>query len=178
MLSRTCSRNLQISVQLGYAIESFMNRCQIKQRSQNRRSQLALAHRRLAKVQRMKQRRMPPRIRHQRLDQFQIAHGHGIELQTVAVLVIAHPIHVFQLAELRCAQIMHDAASRYGGCCVALQSKPRQFARPQMIFQQRNRIVPGQHPGFQMRHGAGAKGIFQAMQQRHRRFLPAEFQPG
>src|SRR5271157_303018 len=127
-------------------IEALIDFGKIDRRSQHPRPQQALAHRRHRAIETAEQSCAFTCTGEQRLDQFQVAHGNGVQYEAVLPLIEADAVHVIERAALRGANVMQYRARRSCRRRTVCQPKPLQRQYAKVVFDLRNGVVRREDP--------------------------------
>src|SRR5271157_4757524 len=127
-------------------IEALIDFGKIDRRSQHPRPQQALAHRCHRAIETAEQRCTLARAGEQWLDQFQVAHGNGVQYEAVLPLVEADAVHVIERATLRGANVVKYRARRSCRRRTVRQAKALQRQYAKVVFDLRNGVVRREDP--------------------------------
>src|SRR5271157_943820 len=127
-------------------IEALIDFGKIDRRSQHPRPQQALAHRCHRAIETAEQRCTLARAGEQWLDQFQVAHGNGVQYEAVLPLVEADAVHVIERATLRGANVVKYGARRSRRRRTVRQAKALQRQYAKVVFDLRNGVVRREDP--------------------------------
>src|SRR5947208_10615328 len=96
----------------------------------------------------------------QRLDQFKITDGDGVEHQAVLAFVEADSIHMMETSALRGADVIENGAGRRSCSRLSRQAESLKREHTKLIFQQRNGVIGSENPVIQRRLGAVFRNSF------------------
>ena len=132
----------------------------IDRRREQTAAKQAAAHAGASAVEHVEQRRILGLAREQRLDQFQIANGGGVEDQSVGAIVERRALQMIERGALGIAQIVQNRGGGAGGERARFEAAAVEREQVEMIAQAARGVIgredPGVDVGFEAGQGIGA----------------------
>ncbi len=152
----------QIGVEFGHGSVAGFEGVGIDERTQDGRAQQAFAHGRLTVIEGVEERNAGVLANKQRLDQFEVAHGDLVELESGGMLLEFEAVDVQGFDLLRGSDVVENCAGSDGGGGMGGEAVAFEGADVELALDQGDGEVAGPHPIVEARAGGNAvKAAFQ-----------------